>query len=49
MVFSGDLPQSSAEGVGSLIPGQGTKIPHGAWHSQKKKERESKAWWIVYQ
>ena len=39
MVFSGDLPQSSAEGVGS-IPGQGTKIPHGAWHSQKKKERE---------
>ena len=24
--------------VGS-IPGQGTKIPHAAWHSQKKKKK----------
>ena len=28
---------STAEGVGS-IPGQGTKIPHATWDSQKKKK-----------
>ena len=22
------------------IPGQGTKIPHAAWHSQRKKKRK---------
>ena len=26
----------TAEGLGS-IPGQGTKIPHTMWHSQKKR------------
>ena len=29
-------PASTAGGTGS-IPGQGTKIPHATWHSQKKK------------
>ena len=28
---------SNAGGMGS-IPGGGTKIPHAAWHSQKKNE-----------
>ena len=31
------LHASNAGGVGS-IPGQGTKIPHAVWHSQKKKK-----------
>ena len=36
------LRASNADCVGS-IPGQGTKIPHATWHSQrKKKERERK-------
>ena len=30
-----------AWGAGS-IPGQGTKIPHDAWHSQKQREREER-------
>ena len=30
------LRASTAGGAG-LIPGQGTKIPHAVWHSQKKK------------
>ena len=37
------LCASMAGGTG-LIPGWGTKIPHAAWHSQKKKkirERET--------
>ena len=29
---------SSAGGMG-LIPGGGTKIPHAAWHGQKKKNK----------
>ena len=29
----------SAEDMG-LIPGQGTKIPHAAWHSQKKRKKK---------
>ena len=29
---------STAEGTG-LIPGQGMKIPHAAWHSKGKKKR----------
>ena len=28
-----------AAGTG-LVPGQGTKIPHAAWHSQKKKKKK---------
>ena len=30
-----NLPSNA--GDTSLIPGQGTKIPHAVWHSQKKK------------
>ena len=41
--FSGGLRLglcvSMAAGIG-LVPGQGTKIPHAAWHSQKKKKRK---------
>ena len=33
-------PASNAGGAGS-IPGRGTKIPHAAWRSQKKKEKKS--------
>ena len=33
------LCASSAGCLGS-IPGQGTKIPHAAWHGQKKKKRQ---------
>ena len=29
---------STAEGAGS-IPGRGTKIPHAAWHSKKKRKK----------
>ena len=32
----GRLHASTAEGEGS-VPGQGTKIPHAAWRSQKEK------------
>ena len=32
------LQASTAGGVGS-IPGQGTKIPHDTWLSQKKKKK----------
>ena len=32
------LHTSNAEGMG-LIPGQGTKIPHATWCSQKKKKK----------
>lgn len=31
----------TAGGAG-LITGKGTKIPHDAWHSQKKKKRKKK-------
>ena len=27
-----------------LIPGQGTKIPHATWHSQKKKKEGALNW-----
>ena len=33
------LQASTAGGVGS-IPGQGTKIPHDTWLSQKKKKKK---------
>ena len=36
------LRTSTAGGTGS-IPGQGTKIPHAVWHSQKKKKEKKKA------
>ena len=32
------LCPSNAGGVGS-IPGQGTEIPHAAWHSQKERKK----------
>ena len=35
------LCTSNAEGV-VLIPGQGTKIPHAAWHGQKTKQNKTK-------
>ena len=35
------LRASTAEGAG-LIPGQGTKIPHAVWCSQKKKKIQKK-------
>ena len=31
--------QASTEGAVGLIPGWGTKIPHVAWHGQKKKKK----------
>ena len=31
-------PHSNAEGIG-LIPGWGTKIPHAAWLTKKKKKK----------
>ena len=31
---------TSNVGTAGLIPGQGTKIPHGAGHSQKKKKKK---------
>ena len=34
---------ASTAGAMGLIPGQGTKILHAAWHSQKKKNIESVA------
>ena len=30
---------ASTAGNAGLIPGQGTKIPHAAWHSQERKDR----------
>ena len=36
------LHASNAGGTCS-IPGWGTKIPHAAWHGQKKKKKERKA------
>ena len=33
------LHASTAGGMGS-IPGRGTKIPHAAWHSHEKKEKD---------
>ena len=36
------LQASTAGGVGS-IPGQGTKIPHDTWLSQKKKKKNRHA------
>ena len=33
------LRASTARGMGS-IPGQGSKIPHGAWWDQKKKKKK---------
>ena len=37
------LCASTAGGAGS-IPGQGSKILHASWCSQKKRERERRAW-----
>ena len=37
------LCASTAGGTG-LIPGQGSKILHASWCSQKKRERERRAW-----
>ena len=34
MCFLWDFPGSQG-----LVPGQGTKIPHAAWYSQKKKKK----------
>ena len=31
---------ASTEGGTGSIPGWGTKIPHAAWRSQKKKKKE---------
>ena len=33
-------PHASTAGVMGSIPGQGTKIPHAMWRSQKKKKRK---------
>ena len=33
---------ASTAGDMGLIPGRGTKIPHAAWHGQKKKKRPYK-------
>jgi len=30
----------STAGDTSLIPGQGTKIPHAAWHGQKQTNKQ---------
>ena len=35
------LHTSTIAGV-SLIPGQGTKIPHAPWHSQKEIKKKRK-------
>ena len=35
------LSASSAGGM-SLIPGQGTEIPHVTWYSQKKKQKKKR-------
>ena len=41
------LHASTTEGMGS-VPGWGTKIPHTAWHGQKKKVLISLSWPILY-
>ena len=38
------LLTSPAGGTG-LIPGQGTKIPHAAWHGGKKKKKVALGLW----
>ena len=32
----------------SLIPGQGTKIPHGTWHGQKQTNKQTKIVFETY-